>query len=278
MRATVTLPSGEIVPAMGLGTWHMGERIGDPAAEAVALQRGLDRGAALIDTAEMYARGGAERVVGQAIKTRRDEVFVVSKVLPHNASRLGTISACEKSLQRMGIDTIDLYLLHWPGPHPLVDTVAAFQELRQGGKIRHWGVSNFDTENMRELWEIPGGSDCQTNQVLYNLMRRGVEWDLLPWCAQNKVSVMAYSPLEQGRLLKNKRLQQIAMEAGLTASQISIAWTLRKQYIISIPKATSLAHVEENVAAWDISLSQEIIEYLDREFRPPARKESLDIL
>ena len=278
MRATVTLPAGETVPAMGLGTWHMGERIGDPVAEAAALQRGLDLGAKLIDTAEMYARGGAERVVAEAIKTRKDEVFIVSKVLPHNASRAGTIAACEKSLQRMDIDTIDLYLLHWPGPHPLNDTVAAFQELKQAGKIRHWGVSNFDTEDMKELWSIPGGIDCQTNQVLYNLMRRGVEWDLLPWCLQNKVSVMAYSPLEQGRLLKNKRLQQLSSRLGLTTSQISIAWTLRKEGIISIPKASSLAHVEENIAAWDIALSQETIEHLDAEFSPPTTKGSLDIL
>ena len=180
MNSTVILPNGRDAPSLGLGTWHMGERIGDPAAEALALKRGLDLGATLIDTAEMYARGGAERVVAEAIKGRREEVFIVSKVLPHNASRHGTIKACENSLQRLGIESIDLYLLHWPGRHPLRDTVEAFHELKNTGKIKAWGVSNFDTSDMEELWSVPGGADCQTNQILYNLMRRGVEWDLFP--------------------------------------------------------------------------------------------------
>ncbi len=278
MRSTVTLAGGEVVPAMGLGTWHMGERIGDPNAEAIALQRGIDLGATLIDTAEMYARGGAERVVAKAVKGRRDEVFIVSKVVPHNASRTGTIRACENSLSRLNIETIDLYLLHWPGPHPIRDTVAAFEELKKTGKIKYWGVSNFDTDDMNDLWKVPGGTECQTNQILYNLMRRGVEWDLLPWCSEHGVSVMAYSPLEQGRLLSNKRLRELSKQTGLSPSQLAIAWTLRKKDIISIPKASSLAHVEENVDAWDKILTQDIQLELDKEFHPPEKKGTLDIL
>ncbi|MBH66878.1 MAG: oxidoreductase [Rhodospirillaceae bacterium] len=278
MRSTVTLAGGEVVPAMGLGTWHMGERIGDPNAEAIALQRGIDLGATLIDTAEMYARGGAERVVAKAVKGRRDEVFIVSKVVPHNASRTGTIRACENSLSRLNIETIDLYLLHWPGPHPIRDTVAAFEELKKTGKIKYWGVSNFNTDDMNDLWKVPGGTECQTNQILYNLMRRGVEWDLLPWCSEHGVSVMAYSPLEQGRLLSNKRLRELSKQTGLSPSQLAIAWTLRKKDIISIPKASSLAHVEENVDAWDKILTQDIQLELDKEFHPPEKKGTLDIL
>ena len=207
MGKLVTLPSGESVPSMGLGTWHMGERIGNPKTEVDALIRGLDLGATLIDTAEMYARGGAERVVGNAIKGRRDNVFIVSKIVPHNASFDGTIRACENSLQRMEIESIDLYLLHWPGNHPLESTVSAFEQLKTDGKIKHWGVSNFDTSDMQELYGIPEGKNCQINQVLYNLSRRGIEWDLLPWCRSMGLPIMAYSPIEQGRLLENKKLK-----------------------------------------------------------------------
>ena len=278
MNATVTLPNGREVPSLGLGTWHMGERIGDPVNEALALKRGLDLGATLIDTAEMYARGGAERVVAEAIKGRRQEVFVVSKVLPHNASRQGTVRACENSLQRLGVDMIDLYLLHWPGPHPLNGTVEAFHELKRSGKIKAWGVSNFDTSDMEDLWDVPGGSDCQTNQVLYNLMRRGVEWDLLPWCAKNNVSVMAYSPLEQGRLLNNRKLNSIAKKLNLSAAQVAISWTLRRKGIISIPKASSIKHVEENIEAWGVDLDKIDCDALDEEFKPPVKKGMLDIL
>lgn len=278
MGNRVTLPSGESIPSMGLGTWHMGERIGNPKTEVDALVRGLDLGAALIDTAEMYARGGAERVVGSAIKGRRDEVFIVSKILPHNASFDGTIRACENSLQRMEIESIDLYLLHWPGNHPLEYTVSAFEQLKTDGKIKHWGVSNFDTSDMQELYGIPDGKNCQINQVLYNLSRRGIEWDLLPWCRSMGLPIMAYSPIEQGRLLENKKLKALASEIGVSAAQLSIAWSIRKNDIITIPKASNLEHVGQNIDAWTIKLESAILDELDKLFEPPVRKKGLDIL
>lgn len=278
MGKLVTLPSGESVPSMGLGTWHMGERIGNPKTEVDALIRGLDLGATLIDTAEMYARGGAERVVGSAIKGRRDDVFIVSKILPHNASFDGTIRACENSLQRMEIESIDLYLLHWPGNHPLESTVSAFEQLKTDGKIKHWGVSNFDTSDMQELYGIPEGKNCQINQVLYNLSRRGIEWDLLPWCRSMGLPIMAYSPIEQGRLLENKKLKALASEIGVSAAQLSIAWSIRKNDIITIPKASNLEHVSQNIDAWTIKLESAILDELDKLFEPPVRKRGLDIL
>lgn len=274
---TVELPCGEAVPALGLGTWRMGERGGDPAREARALSRGLDLGMALVDTAEMYGSGGAERVVAEAIRGRRAEVFVVSKVLPHNASREGTVAACEASLARLGVEAIDLYLLHWPGPHPLADTVTAFERLRRDGKIRHWGVSNFDAGEMDELWRVPDGRRCQTNQVLYNLSRRGVEWDLLPRCAELSMPAMAYSPLEQGRLAGKRGLAEVARRHGAEPLQVALAWTLRDG-AISIPKAASTAHVEANRAALDIELSPRDLAELDRAFPPPRRKRPLEIL
>ena len=278
MGKLVTLPSGESVPSMGLGTWHMGERIGNPKTEVDALIRGLDLGATLIDTAEMYARGGAERVVGSAIKGRREDVFIVSKILPHNASFDGTIRACENSLQRMEIESIDLYLLHWPGNHPLESTVSAFEQLKTDGKIKHWGVSNFDTSDMQELYGIPEGKNCQINQVLYNLSRRGIEWDLLPWCRSMGLPIMAYSPIEQGRLLENKKLKALANEIGVSAAQLSIAWSIRKNDIITIPKASNLQHVSQNIEAWTIKLESTILDELDKLFEPPVRKKGLDIL
>ena len=278
MGKLVTLPSGESVPSMGLGTWHMGERIGNPKTEVDALSRGLDLGATLIDTAEMYARGGAERVVGSAIKGRRDDVFIVSKILPNNASFGGTMRACENSLQRMEIESIDLYLLHWPGNHPLESTVSAFEQLKTDGKIKHWGVSNFDTSDMQELYGIPDGKNCQINQVLYNLSRRGIEWDLLPWCRSMGLPIMAYSPIEQGRLLENKKLKALASEIGLSAAQLSIAWSIRKNDIITIPKASNLEHVSQNIDAWTITLEGAILDELDKLFEPPVRKKGLDIL
>ena len=278
MEKLVTLPSGESVPSMGLGTWHMGERIGNPKSEGDALIRGLDLGATLIDTAEMYARGGAERVVGSAIKGRRDDVFIVSKVLPHNASFDGTIRACENSLQRMEIESIDLYLLHWPGNHPLESTLSAFEQLKTDGKIKHWGVSNFDTSDMQELYGIPEGKNCQINQVLYNLSRRGIEWDLLPWCRSKGLPIMAYSPIEQGRLLENKKLKALASEIGVSAAQLSIAWSIRKNDIITIPKASNLEHVSQNIDAWTIKLESAVLDELDKLFEPPVRKKGLDIL
>ena len=278
MGKLVTLPSGESVPSMGLGTWHMGERIGNPKTEVDALVRGLDLGATLIDTAEMYARGGAERVVGSAIKGRRDNVFIVSKIVPHNASFDGTIRACENSLQRMEIESIDLYLLHWPGNHPLESTVSAFEQLKTDGKIKHWGVSNFDTSDMQELYGIPEGKNCQINQVLYNLSRRGIEWDLLPWCRSMGLPIMAYSPIEQGRLLENKKLKALASEIGVSAAQLSIAWSIRKNDIITIPKASNLEHVGQNIDAWTIKLESAILDELDKLFEPPVRKKGLDVL
>ncbi len=278
MEKLVTLPSGESVPSMGLGTWHMGERIGNPKTEVDALIRGLDLGATLIDTAEMYARGGAERVVGSAIKGRRDDVFIVSKVLPHNASFDGTIRACENSLQRMEIECIDLYLLHWPGNHPLESTLSAFERLKTDGKIKHWGVSNFDTSDMQELYGIPEGKNCQINQVLYNLSRRGIEWDLLPWCRSKGLPIMAYSPIEQGRLLENKKLKALAGEIGVSAAQLSIAWGIRKNDIITIPKASNLEHVSQNIDAWTMKLESAVLDELDKLFEPPVRKKGLDIL
>jgi diketogulonate reductase-like aldo/keto reductase len=275
---TITLPCGETVPAMGLGTWHMGERIGDPAAEARALSKGLDLGITVIDTAEMYGRGGAERVVARAIEGRRDEVFLVSKVLPHNASGEGTIEACEKSLTRMEVEVIDLYLLHWPGRYPLADTVGAFRALQRDGKIRHWGVSNFDADEMEDLWQVPGGRDCQINQVLYNLSRRGVEWDLLPWSRDHAMPIMAYSPLEQGRLLDDKALAAVAARHGVTLAQVALAWTLREDGVMTIPKASGLSHVEDNRAAWDLVLDAADLAELDRAFSPPTGKRSLAIL
>ena len=278
MGKVVTLPSGTNIPSMGLGTWHMGERIGDPKTERNALLHGLDLGANLIDTAEMYARGGAERVVGDAVKGRRDDVFIVSKVLPHNASFNGTIRACENSLQRMEIENIDIYLLHWPGSHPLEGTIAAFEKLRRDGKIRHWGVSNFDMNDMQELYKLPAGKNCQINQVLYNLSRRGIEWDLLPWCQSMRLPIMAYSPLEQGRLLKDQRLEAISKEAGMSVAELSIAWTMRSQDVVSIPKASSLKHVEQNINAWNVSLPNSILSALDKAFEPPMSKKGLDVL
>lgn len=278
MGKVVTLPSGTNIPSMGLGTWHMGERIRDPKTERNALLHGLDLGANLIDTAEMYARGGAERVVGDAVKGRRDDVFIVSKVLPHNASFNGTIRACENSLQRMEIENIDIYLLHWPGSHPLEGTIAAFEKLRLDGKIRYWGVSNFDINDMQELYKLPAGKNCQINQVLYNLSRRGIEWDLLPWCQSMRLPIMAYSPLEQGRLLNDQRLEDISKEAGVSVAELSIAWTMRFQDVVSIPKASSLKHVEQNINAWNVSLPNSILSALDKAFEPPMGKKGLDVL
>ena len=275
---SITLPSGESVPAMGLGTWHMGERIGDPVIEAKALAHGLDLGITVIDTAEMYGRGGAERVVANAIKGRREEVFLVSKVLPHNASAKGTIEACEKSLTRMAVECIDLYLLHWPGRYPLGDTVGAFEELKSQGKIRHWGVSNFDADEMEALWRVPGGKGCQINQVLYNLSRRGVEWDLLPWAREHAVPIMAYSPLEQGRVLGDKTLARIAARRGVSPAQVALAWTIREAGVMTIPKASVLSHVEQNRAAWDLELGSDDLAELDGAFPPPTAKRSLAIL
>lgn len=275
---TVTLPDGTKVPALGQGTWHMGERGGAAKDEVAALRLGIDLGMTLIDTAEMYGSGGAEEIVGQAIAGQRDKIFLVSKVYPHNASRSGVPAACERSLKRMKVDVIDLYLLHWRGSHPLSETVAAFEKLKAEGKILRWGVSNCDVEDMEELWKLKAGDTCATNQVLYHPDSRGVEFDLLPWCAQHKVSVMAYSPVGQGgRLLRSGALAAVAKRHDATPAQIAIAWTMRHGNVITIPKASDPAHVRQNAAVSAISLTTEDLAVIDAEHPPPARKQSLDI-
>jgi aldehyde reductase len=244
---TVTLPAGEAVPALGMGTWQMAGDRGRRAEEVATLRLGLDRGLTLIDTAEMYGEGAAEELIAEAIAGRRDEVFLVSKVYPHNASRQGTIAACERSLQRLQTDRLDLYLLHWPGSVPIAETVAGFAALQQAGKIRHYGVSNFDAAEMAELWSVPGGAATATNQVLYNLSRRGIEWDLLPWCRERRLPIMAYSPIEQGRLAGNAKLADFAKRHGLTATQAALGWLLAQDDVIVIPKTG------RREACWKIS-------------------------
>ncbi|MBZ9881624.1 aldo/keto reductase [Mesorhizobium sp. CA10] len=275
---TLKLPSGETVPVLGQGTWKMGEDRRRHADEVAALKLGLDLGMTLIDTAEMYADGGAEEVVAQAIAGRRDETFLVSKVLPSNASRAGVKRACESSLQRLATDRIDLYLLHWPGSVPLSETVEAFEALKTEGKIRHWGVSNFDTDEMENLVSLPSGGNVQTNQVLYNLSRRGLEFDLAPWSRQRRIPLMAYSPVEQGALASNARLEAVAARHNATAAQIALAWIMMQDGVIAIPKAGRQEHVRQNAAALDIALTAEDLAELDRAFPPPTRKRGLEMI
>ena len=274
----VTLRSGETIPQLGLGTWHMGERGANRVAETKAIAAGIDLGVTLIDTAEMYGEGGAEEVVAEATRGRRDKVFIVSKVYPHNASRQGTIAACERSLKRLKTDRIDLYLLHWRGSHPLAETVAAFETLKAAAKIRHWGVSNLDTGDMAELRGVPNGTNCASNQVLYHLGSRGVDFELIGDCAQHKVMVMAYSPLGQGAILGNPALAAIAKKHGVAPAAVAIAWTMRHPHVVSIPKASSLAHVKENAAAADLVLDAQDLTALDAAFPPPKRKGPLGML
>lgn len=275
---TVRLPSGEQVCALGQGTWYMGEDRGARKQEVAALQLGLDLGLTLIDTAEMYAEGGAEEVVGEALAGRREQAFVVSKVYPHNASRLGVAAACERSLRRLKTDHIDLYLLHWRGQHPLAETVAGFEALQRAGKIRDWGVSNLDLDDMRELAAVPGGGACAANQLLYNLGRRGIEWDLLPWLRARGVPVMAYSPVEQARLLRQPGLQDFARRHGMTPAQAALAWLLGQEGVIAIPKSASAAHVRDNATARDITLDAAQRAELDRLYAPPAGPGPLEML
>ncbi|WP_223164698.1 aldo/keto reductase [Massilia mucilaginosa] len=277
---TVTMRSGSVIPALGQGTWNMGE---DPArrqAEIGALQLGLDLGMGLIDTAEMYGEGGAEQVVGAAIAGRREQAFIVSKVYPHNADRRGVRAACERSLQRLATDRIDLYLLHWRGAVPLSETLDAFDSLKKDGKILDFGVSNFDLGDMLEAEALPGGRAIALNQVLFNLVKRGIEWDLLPWSRKQDMPLMAYSPLESaGReralLLTNPALMAVAQRHGCTAAQIALAWLLRQDGVVAIPKAADPAHVRENRAAADVVLSAFDLEDLDRAFPPPAKRQAL---
>jgi len=256
----------------------MGEHARRAADEALALRLGLDLGMTLIDTAEMYGDGGAEEVVADAIAGRRNEVFLVSKVLPQNAGRRRAVEACERSLRRLGTDRIDLYLLHWRGSVPLAETLEAFAELQAAGKIRLWGVSNLDTDDMDELADMPGGSECATNQVLYNLTRRGIEFDLLPWCRKRSMPIMAYSPIEQGRLLGEAALNRVAARHNATAAQVALAWLLHEPDMIAIPKASTPAHVRDNRAALDLRLTRDDLADLDNAFPPPKRKRPLEML
>lgn len=272
------LPDGTPVPALGLGTWGMGENASRADDEAAALRLGLDLGMSLIDTAEMYGDGGAEEIVGAAVKGRRDEVFIVSKVYPHNAGRKKMAAACERSLKRLGTDRLDLYLLHWREDVPLLETIEGFEALREAGKIRRWGVSNFDIADMEELWRLPGGTACAANQVLYNLTRRGIETGLIRWCSELHVPIMAYSPIEQGRLLNKPALREIAAAHHATAAQVALSWLLRHDGVIVIPKASDRNHVRENCGALDLELTSADIAALDRAFPRPRGKRRLEML
>lgn len=274
----VTLPSGERIPALGQGTWFFGEDAAAAGDEVASIRLGLDLGMTLVDTAEMYGDGGAEVVVGEAIAGRRDEVFLVDKVLPYHATRRGTVRACEASLDRLGVEHIDLYLLHWRGGVPLADTIAGFDDLLAAGKIRYWGVSNFDVDDMRRLAGAPHGEQVQTNQILYNLTRRGPEYDLLPLLRDGGVPAMAYSPIEQGRLLGHPVLGELAPRHNATPAQIALAWVLRTDGIIAIPRSANLAHVRQNAAARDVRLSAEDLRALDAAFAPPTRPRPLEML
>jgi diketogulonate reductase-like aldo/keto reductase len=266
----VRLPFGAVVPALGQGTWHLGEDRSRRRDEIAALRLGLDLGLTLIDTAEMYGDGEAEILAGEAIEGRRDEVFLVSKVLPENAGRRDVVAACERSLRRLGTDRLDLYLLHWRGNIPLEETLEGFNALVAAGKIRSWGVSNFDVLDMQELCNLDGGIDVATDQVLYNLTRRGIELDLMPWCLKRGIPIMAYSPIEQGRLLQNPALRQVAARRDATPAQIALAWVLRMESVIAIPRAGRPAHVRDNRRALDLSLSAADLNELDCAFPQPA--------
>jgi diketogulonate reductase-like aldo/keto reductase len=278
MSLKVTLPSGETVPALGQGTWQMAETASRRKQEIEALRLGVELGMTLVDTAEMYGEGASEELVAEAIVGQRDRLFLVSKVYPHNASRQGVVQACERSLRRLKTDRLDLYLLHWRGSVPLEETVAGFEELRRSGKIRHWGVSNFDTDDMDELLRVPAGENCAANQVLYNVTRRGPEFDLIPWMTEHRMPLMAYSPIEQGRLPRGGVLQRIGQKYGASPFQIALAWLLQKPDVIAIPKASSPDHVRDNHRALEIRLSPEDLDAIDAEFPPPRRKRPLEMI
>lgn len=274
---TVKLPGGEEVPALGQGTWKMGERGDRRAAEIAALRIGVELGMTLIDTAEMYGDGAAETLIGEALRKERDALFLVSKAYSQNASRGRLAAACEASLRRLGTDRLDLYLLHWRGTVPLRETVGAMEALKSAGKIRHWGVSNFDTDDMEELVGA-GGSACATNQILYNLGRRGPEHDLVAWLADHAMPVMAYSPVEQGRLAVNPALADIANSIDATPAQVALAWTMQHAGLIAIPKAGSVEHIRENRAAADLVLTEAVLASLDAAFPAPRGRRPLEML
>jgi diketogulonate reductase-like aldo/keto reductase len=274
----VALPSGERVSAFGQGTWHMGENRAIRAEEIETLRLGLDLGASLIDTAEMYGEGRAEELIGEAIEGRRHEAFLVSKVYPHNASRRGAVAACDRSLRRLRTDRIDLYLLHWRGSVPLAETMEAFMALQQAGKIRHYGVSNLDLEDMQELWTVPGGSAVATDQLLYNLVRRGIEWDPLPWLRKHHIPVMAYSPIEQAKLALSRGLANFARKWDMTPAQAALAWLLANDDVIVIPKTSRRERLRENLGALDHKLTTAQLAELDRLFPPPTGPQPLEML
>ncbi|MCI9865026.1 aldo/keto reductase [Rhizobium skierniewicense] len=275
---TITLPSGRTVPALGIGTWNMGDDSAKAANEIASIRKSVELGMSVIDTAEMYGDGKSEEIVGKAITDLRDDVFLVSKVYPFNASAKGTIEACERSLKRLGTDRLDLYLLHWRGSYPLEETVDAFERLKADGKIADWGVSNFDTDDMEELFSIPEGRNCAANQVFYNLSRRGPEFDLLPWCQSHGVPIMAYSPVEQGRILSNHELIRIAKAYQATPAQVALAFLLERDGVMAIPKSSNAQRVEENRGATDLEISDEDWEALDAVFPPPVKKTALEML
>jgi diketogulonate reductase-like aldo/keto reductase len=274
----VTLPSGERVPAFGQGTWHMGEDRRRAAEEATALRLGIELGMTLIDTAEMYGNGRAEEIVAEAAQGERDRLFIVSKVLPYNASQKGVVEACERSLKRLKTDRIDLYLLHWRGSVPLADTLAGFARLQRDGKIRHHGVSNFDLNDMKEWVGLTGGETVAANQILYNLTRRGPEFELIPWCRERQIAIMAYTPLGQGRMLQDKALAEVALRHGASPAQVALAWLLRQDGMMVIPKATQPEHVRDNRGALDLRLTADDLAVLDRAFPPPKGRSALGML
>ncbi|WP_353190294.1 aldo/keto reductase [Pandoraea pnomenusa] len=275
---TIAFPQGDTVPVLGQGTWMMGEKPERRRDEIAALRLGVSLGMSLVDTAEMYGEGATERLVGEALDGLRDQVFLVSKVYPHNASRRGVIAACERSLERLRTDRLDLYLLHWRGGEPFEETIAGFEALREAGKIRHWGVSNLDTDDMEELFDAPGGDACATDQVLYNLSRRGPEYDLAPWLVARGLPMMAYSPIEQGRLPTNGVLGDIARARNVEPLQVALAWVLSRPGVIAIPKASTEAHVRANRAAHDIDLTADELAMLDHHFESPSRKRPLEMI
>lgn len=274
----VTLPTGEKVPALGQGTWYMGEDPSSRAHEVRALQEGIERGMTLIDTAEMYGSGGAEVVTGEAIAGRRDDVYLVSKVLPYNAGYDDCLAACARSLDRLGTDRLDLYLLHWQGGVRLEETLDAFAKLVEDGKIRSWGVSNFDADDMAELMALPGGFAVATDQVLYNLTRRWPEPELVPFCRARGVPLMAYSPIEQGRMLRHATLREVADRHEATPAQVALAWLLAQDDVMVIPKASRLEHVRDNRAALDLELTEEDLQTLDDSFPAPRGRAALELL
>lgn len=274
----VRMPSGEQVPALGQGTWGMGEQRTSRGREIAALRAGIEQGLRLVDTAEMYGDGATESLVGEAIAGLRDDVFLVSKVYPHNASRKAMRAACAASLRRLRTDRLDLYLLHWAGPVPIEETVEAFEALVRDGLIRSWGVSNLDVAAMEELWAAPGGRAVQANQVLYNLTRRGIEWDLLPWQSERAIPTMAYCPIEQGRLLRNRKLADFAKRRGLTPAQAALAWLLARDDVIAIPKTARPERLAENRATLDHPLDAAALAELDRLFPPPSGAVPLEMI